>query len=193
MEEKLELIAFFDRHYRNLANHASKCMVLSCRIDQCEPIHGYFLRATFICGCHSANHVHHLTDLWLVQLETKRNNECQAWRKSSFAKRNSRILFAHTSLYLTPWRFTHHPHSCYFPWADSLATSTAFVAQYLVARKKLENWLLWMGVNLVYIAIYYHKDLHLYVILFSVYLILSFFGLYQWNKELKAQLASPNP
>ncbi|MBK9400813.1 MAG: nicotinamide mononucleotide transporter [Bacteroidetes bacterium] len=80
-----------------------------------------------------------------------------------------------------------------FPWADSLATSTAFVAQYLVARKKLENWLLWMGVNLVYIAIYYHKDLHLYVILFSVYLILSFFGLYQWNKELKAQLASPNP
>ena len=80
-----------------------------------------------------------------------------------------------------------------FPWADSLATSTAFVAQYLVARKKLENWLLWMGVNLVYIAIYYHKDLHLYVILFSVYLILSFFGLYQWNKELKSQPASPNP
>ena len=80
-----------------------------------------------------------------------------------------------------------------FPWADSLATSTAFVAQYLVARKKLENWLLWMGVNLVYIAIYYHKDLHLYVILFSVYLILSFFGLYKWNKELKSQLASPNP
>ncbi len=77
-----------------------------------------------------------------------------------------------------------------FPWADSLATSTAFVAQYLVARKKLENWLLWMGVNLVYIAIYYHKDLHLYVILFSVYLILSFFGLYKWNKELKAQPAT---
>ncbi len=77
-----------------------------------------------------------------------------------------------------------------FPWADSLATSTAFVAQYLVARKKLENWLLWMGVNLVYIAIYYHKDLHLYVILFSVYLILSFFGLYKWNKELKSQPAT---
>lgn len=80
-----------------------------------------------------------------------------------------------------------------FPWADSLATSAAFVAQYLVARKKIENWLLWMGVNLVYIAIYYHKDLQLYVILFSVYLILSFFGLYQWNKELKSQPASPNP
>jgi nicotinamide mononucleotide transporter len=77
-----------------------------------------------------------------------------------------------------------------FPWADSLATSAAFVAQYLVARKKIENWLLWMGVNLVYIAIYYHKDLQLYVILFIAYLILSLFGFYQWNKELKSQSAT---
>jgi len=71
-----------------------------------------------------------------------------------------------------------------FPWVDSFATSTAFVAQYLVARKKIENWLLWMGVNLIYIAIYFQKDLQLYVVLFSIYLLMSIYGLYQWKKTL---------
>lgn len=72
-----------------------------------------------------------------------------------------------------------------FPWADSFATATAFVAQYLIARKKIENWYLWMIVNMVYIAIYFHKGLDLYTVLFGIYLVLSFGGYFKWKKAME--------
>ena len=71
------------------------------------------------------------------------------------------------------------------PYLDSFATSLAFGAQYLVARKKIENWILWFPVNLIYIGIYINKALPLYAILFSVYFILAIAGFLQWKKELK--------
>ncbi len=76
-----------------------------------------------------------------------------------------------------------------FPWTDSFATSTAFIAQYLVAKRKIENWILWMAVNLIYIAIYVYKDLHLYSLLFCIYLFLAFYGYAEWKKELKKDQA----
>lgn len=71
------------------------------------------------------------------------------------------------------------------PWPDSAATIMSFIAQWMVAKKKLENWLLWIVVNIAYIAIYVYKDLMLYAILFFVYLILAVAGFYAWRKELK--------
>lgn len=71
-----------------------------------------------------------------------------------------------------------------YPYIDSFATSTAFVAQFMIARKKIENWILWMVVNTVYIVIYFQKALFLYVVLFGIYLFLSFYGFYQWKKAM---------
>ncbi|MFN8154556.1 MAG: nicotinamide riboside transporter PnuC [Bacteroidia bacterium] len=77
-------------------------------------------------------------------------------------------------------RFTN----AHFPWADSMATCAAFMAQYLVANKKMENWLLWMVVNIAYISIYMIKDLQLYAGLFSIYFILSILGYREWKQKL---------
>lgn len=71
-----------------------------------------------------------------------------------------------------------------FPWADSLATATAFVAQYLIARKKIENWLLWMLVNLAYIVLYGYKELYAYMLLFFVYFLLAVLGYRAWKQLL---------
>ena len=69
-----------------------------------------------------------------------------------------------------------------FPWLDSFATALSFTAQFLIARKKIENWLLWIPVNLIYIGIYFQKDLFLYVVLFTVYLGLAINGFLAWIK-----------
>lgn len=74
-----------------------------------------------------------------------------------------------------------------YPRLDSLATSMAFTAQFLVARKKIENWLLWIPVNLIYISIYFLKDLPLYAILSAVYLLLAIIGYSKWLKTMKLQ------
>lgn len=73
------------------------------------------------------------------------------------------------------------------PWLDSFATSTAFAAQYLIARKKIETWILWMIVNLIYISIYVSNALYLYVVLFTIYGILSVLGWKSWSEELKTE------
>lgn len=72
-----------------------------------------------------------------------------------------------------------------FPWLDSTATSLSFVAQWMVAKKKIENWLIWIAVNIMYIGIYISKDLWLYSVLFSVYLLLAISGYLRWRKSLR--------
>ena len=67
-----------------------------------------------------------------------------------------------------------------FPWADSFATSTAFAAQFLIARRKTENWILWMIVNSCYIFIYLQRELPLYTALFTIYLIMAVVGFSAW-------------
>lgn len=73
------------------------------------------------------------------------------------------------------------------PFLDSFATSMAFAAQYLIAKKKIENWLLWIPVNIIYIGIYFNRELPLYAILFAVYLILAISGYLEWKKSLQKE------
>ena len=70
------------------------------------------------------------------------------------------------------------------PYLDASATALSFVAQYLIAKKKIENWFIWVIVNLMYIGIYFYKELYLYAALSGVYLILAINGWYSWKKEL---------
>lgn len=78
------------------------------------------------------------------------------------------------------------------PYWDALATSMAFTAQYLVARKKIENWMLWMDVNLLYIGIYIYKELYLYAVLFAVYFVMALVGHFNWKKEMKLKQSNTN-
>lgn len=75
-----------------------------------------------------------------------------------------------------------------FPWLDSFATALSFTAQFLIARKKIENWLLWIPVNIIYIGIYAQKELYLYVLLFTVYLGLAINGYLAWKKVKRNEL-----
>lgn len=71
-----------------------------------------------------------------------------------------------------------------FPWLDSTATSLSFVAQWMIAKKKIENWLIWIVVNVMYIGIYIYKDLWLYSALYFIYLLLAISGYITWKKQL---------
>ncbi len=73
------------------------------------------------------------------------------------------------------------------PYLDAIATALSFGAQFLIARKKIENWLIWMVVNMLYIGIYSYKGLYLYAVLFFVYLVLAVKGYLAWNASLKQQ------
>lgn len=76
------------------------------------------------------------------------------------------------------------------PHIDAFLTAGSLVAQYLLTRKTLENWHLWIGIDLLYIGLYLHKNLYLTAMLYGLFAILAYIGLQAWKKSLAAKEAT---
>ena len=74
------------------------------------------------------------------------------------------------------------------PYVDSFTTAGSLVAQYLLTRKRLENWLLWLLVDAVYVPVLWVKALYFTSVLYFLYLALAAYGYRQWRRELTAAL-----
>ena len=73
------------------------------------------------------------------------------------------------------------------PYWDSFTTAASFVATWMLARKLIEHWLIWIVVDAVSLGLYIYKGLYPTVILFAVYTILAFVGYLEWKRELKKE------
>lgn len=71
------------------------------------------------------------------------------------------------------------------PYADAFTTVASLIAQYLMTRKKLESWILWVIVDVVAISVYFIKELYLTSGLYSVFLVMSVIGYLFWKKSLE--------
>lgn len=74
------------------------------------------------------------------------------------------------------------------PWLDSATTSGSLVAQWMMTRKLLENWLLWLVLNVVYVGMYFSQGLRLTAGLYVVFFVLATMGFVQWRRSLRARL-----
>ncbi len=87
-------------------------------------------------------------------------------------------------LYALLWfilsRYTDSP----VPEADSFITSLSVIATWMLARKIFEHWYLWIAVNLAAVILFITRGLYPTVILYTVYLIMSFSGLRLWRKTI---------
>jgi nicotinamide mononucleotide transporter len=77
-----------------------------------------------------------------------------------------------------------------FPYLDSFCTVVSLAAQVLMARKVLENWLIWVFVDIIYVVIYSVKDLEAYAFMFVIYIVLAIKGYVDWRRDYKKLVAS---
>ena len=77
--------------------------------------------------------------------------------------------------------------SASFPYLDSFCAACSLVAQVLLARKVLENWLIWVFVDVIYVGVYIFKGLHLTAIMYAIYVGIALMGYIDWKKEYKKQ------
>ena len=70
------------------------------------------------------------------------------------------------------------------PYVDSATTSTSLVAQWMMTRKILENWAVWVVVDVVYVGMFIFKKLYLTAGLYAVFLVLAVMGFIQWKRSL---------
>jgi nicotinamide mononucleotide transporter len=68
------------------------------------------------------------------------------------------------------------------PGLDALTTATSLGAQFLLNLKRIENWYVWMAVDVVYVPLYLSRDLNLTALVYVIFLGLCVAGLQQWRQ-----------
>ena len=75
------------------------------------------------------------------------------------------------------------------PWWDAFPTAFSLVGQYLLAHKRLENWAVWIGVNIVAAGLFAWKGLWLTTLLYLVFIALSAVGWRIWAQHAQVEAA----
>ncbi|HZJ79809.1 MAG TPA: nicotinamide riboside transporter PnuC [Dysgonamonadaceae bacterium] len=91
------------------------------------------------------------------------------------------IIFAAITFVLI--RFTDSP----VPYGDSLTTTLSIIAMWMLAHKYIEQWLLWIVVNIISTGLYFWKGLDTTAVLFIVYSIIPIFGYFKWKRMMVEQ------
>ena len=72
------------------------------------------------------------------------------------------------------------------PRMDGFLTAGSLLAQVMMSRKKLENWLVWIAVDILYIGLYLYKQLILTAGLYALFIGMAVIGYYAWKKTVPA-------
>lgn len=72
------------------------------------------------------------------------------------------------------------------PWFDALPTVGSLIGQVLLARKLVENWPVWVAVNIVSVALFAVKALWLTVVLYALFVVLALIGWRAWHRMAHA-------
>ncbi|HEV7815554.1 MAG TPA: nicotinamide riboside transporter PnuC [Janthinobacterium sp.] len=94
------------------------------------------------------------------------------------------VGFLFLSWFLRAYTDTDVPH------ADAFLTAGSLVGQALLSRKKIENWHVWIGVDVLYVGLYLYKHLTLTAILYAVFVLMAAAGLRAWTRPGSAAAAA---
>jgi nicotinamide mononucleotide transporter len=92
----------------------------------------------------------------------------------------SGFLFSNIHLYLPEY----FKVKAAYPFIDSFVMVSSIVATILLAKKKIENWYLWIAIDLVCVVLYFKKGVYFLSLEYFIFLGLASYGLYHWKKQL---------
>jgi nicotinamide mononucleotide transporter len=100
------------------------------------------------------------------------------WRGRAWAAAAWLAAFAVLAWFLRSFTDTDVPH------ADGFLTAGSLVGQVLLSRKRLENWHVWIIVDVLYVALYVHKGLMLTAVLYAMFVFMAALGLRAWRRSM---------
>lgn len=71
------------------------------------------------------------------------------------------------------------------PLLDSFTTALSIIGMWMLARKYVEQWWAWIGVDAVSAGLYVYKGLDFTAALYALYTIIAIFGYFKWKKMMK--------
>jgi nicotinamide mononucleotide transporter len=76
-----------------------------------------------------------------------------------------------------------------FPFWDGAVAALSIAAQVMLAKRYIENWLLWIAVDAIAVALYFARELRLTAGLYVLFLLMSAWGLIEWRRAERRQTA----
>lgn len=69
------------------------------------------------------------------------------------------------------------------PFLDAILTACSLTTTYMMTKKYVENWLIWVFIDATYILLYGLKEMWLFAILYLVFTVIAFYGWLKWKRE----------
>ena len=121
---------------------------------------------------------------WYEWLRGNQSNHAEPIQVSRLSMKLGFILsIVSLFLFILIWFILKNYTDSPVPMADAFATALSIVATWMLARKILEHWLVWIFVDAFSIGLFWYKDLLPTVILFVVYTVMAYVGYREWKRE----------
>ena len=106
------------------------------------------------------------------------------------SRASARLWIGLAAVNLTAWAalgtFLARSTNAAIPWLDSLLTTTSLCAQLMMTRKVLENWAVWIVLDIVYVPTFISRGLYATAVLYAIFLVLAVLGWREWKRSLAA-------
>ena len=74
-----------------------------------------------------------------------------------------------------------------FPYIDSFTTVMSIIATFMLMKKKVEAWWMWLAIDIISTYMYYVKDVKLYSLLYLGFCVIAAFGALEWTRKWKIE------
>ena len=121
---------------------------------------------------------------WYIWTRKKDNSETQITSIKSKEKKASIIIFVSSLM------FTYLVYVYFDKWdsvtayIDNLTTAIFFVGMWLMAKRKIENWIFWIVGDIISVPLYFYKGLTFTSLQYLIFTFIAIAGYYSWKKTL---------
>lgn len=121
---------------------------------------------------------------WIMWMKNRKSFNTEKPETQNFTKK---LIYVSFAAFLLLSFFLEKFTNASLPWLDSALTILSLVAQWMIARKMIANWIIWILVDLVYIPLYFYKGLPLTAVLYFVFLLMAIKGYIDWKRNPSLQ------
>jgi nicotinamide mononucleotide transporter len=126
---------------------------------------------------------------WFVWIKMQNTNSSKGTIKSVLDS-NFLILWlliASSVIFIILSQLLMHFTDSTIPYIDAFITALSITATWMLAKKYIEQWLVWIIVDAVSAGVYYYKGLYVTILLYSVYTIFAVAGYLMWLSSFRKQ------
>jgi nicotinamide mononucleotide transporter len=109
-------------------------------------------------------------------------------KMTSIEKKWSFIIFSGTVVFVVGIYTFFNKFTNWTSYIDTLVTGIFFVAMWLMAKRKIENWILWIAGDIISIPMYFIKGYSFTSIQYLIFTIIAVFGYLEWKRILKLKI-----